>query len=111
MSEWIKTAKVGDKVQCVDDAIIHGYPGKEIRPCAGMVYTIREIIVDYPARSGAEFCPFIRLAEIVNSVLIYREGPCEAAFSFRRFRPVRPPDISIFTDMLKTAPVPVEEEA
>ena len=106
---WIQTAKVGDKVQCVDDAIAFGYPKKEARPTAGVVYTIREIIVDYPAKAEEKFAPFIRLVEIVNPLLEYREAWIEAAFSFRRFRPVRPTDISVFTDMLKTAPAPVEE--
>lgn len=114
MSEWIKTAKVGDKVQCVNTwSLTDGLGrGDEIGPVAGEIYTIREIGFLYPPMPET-LC--VRLCEIKNPERMYFHPRCgfsenwESAFGAFRFRPIRPTNISIFTDMLKTAPAPIEE--
>ena len=112
MCEWIKNAKVGDKVECVSTWDGITYYG-EVGPVAGSVYTIREIGIlnpDYPEMVT------VRLVELVNEAREYSltrlvgHASFEPSFDARRFRPVEPrkTDISIFTDMLKTADKPLE---
>lgn len=109
MSEWIKYAKVGDKVQCIwADWRIDQYQaaltyGIDL-PQKNEIYTVRSI--DETILGGLG----IRLMELVNPIVCYEDvGDAEQRFSPLCFRPV--PDISIFTDMLNAAPAPVEETA
>lgn len=117
MSEWIKTAKAGDKVVCVltwTDAEDRTGTRDEVGPVSGETYTIREIGFFHP--DHPEILA-IRLVEILNPVRKYRYGygenviVSECCFAAYRFRPVQPrqTDISIFTDMLKKADKPVKE--
>jgi hypothetical protein len=112
MCEWIKTAKVGDKVVCVRDDIDGGYPNREKRPLEGIVYTIREICEGYPSDIDGRGIA-IRLVEIVNPKIRYTEGLHEPAWSAHRFRPVTPrkTDISFAHDILRKATKPVTEDA
>jgi hypothetical protein len=92
-ADWIKTAKVGDKVVCVDptnDPFIKNVT-------KGRVYTIRGFIEWY-GEVG------FYLEELTNEMCLVG---VEWAYRSDRFRPVHPrkTDISIFTDMLKTEPV------
>jgi len=95
---WIKTANVGDKVVCIkDDWKNEWYPNT---PCAGPksgdVVTIADIV---PLRDTV----FLALFEDIQGDYYEADG----------FRPVQPrkTDISVFTDMLNTAPVKETEEA
>lgn len=98
-AEWIKTAKVGDKVTPIAEWPNTREHDNEILPKFGEVYTIRSIEIDADG-------PGIRLIEIVNQKQIYRDGAsllwCECNYAAAGFRPVEPrkTDISIFTGML-----------
>jgi len=114
-AEWIKTAKVGDKVVCVDDVnrTIRIDDGFVERPVSGVVYTIRDIVVG-KSSEGPDIG--FRLVEIVNQPHDYddlfdRKVFVEVSFKASRFRPIAPrkTDISIFTDMLKSVGKPVKE--
>lgn len=102
MAEWIKSAKVGDKVVCVEvgwsDAV------DEIVPEFGRVYTIRDIEVDWDG-------VFFKLSEIKNEPTWYSDGFFECVFEAENFRPVQPrqTDISIFTRLLNTTPADLVE--
>ena len=106
-ADWIKAAKVGDKVELVAD--VSGYIERAmsdgiILPSKNRAYTIREI------EPGTLTGVYFRFKELVN-------GACadgiEPSFYAGWFRPLnsRPTDISIFTDILKKASKPVEEHA
>jgi hypothetical protein len=107
MSEWIKTAKVGDKVVALSFTGSEGGYGDEILPIEGTVYTIRDIMF----HEGA-IC--FRLEEIRNDVRLYLvDGApcvCEITFKWSRFRPVQPrqTDISVFERLLNTVPSDLE---
>lgn len=109
MADWIKTAKVGDKVELVAD--LSAYTKKAASdgitlPSKGKVYTIREM------EDGTFFKPWIylRFKELVN-------GPCadgvEASFFSGWFRPVVTPitSIAVFEKLLQSAPAdqPMED--
>lgn len=106
--DWINTAKVGDKVTRIPgygaaaDKIGYGFQFAEF----GIVYTIREIYV-------WRGVPHILLEEVVNPICDVNGDELEPAFPAEAFRPVEPrkTDISIFTDILKKADKPVEEDA
>ena len=109
---WWKTAKVGDKLVCVNDISnafpIQGWPhiGDLCGLKSGCVYTIRRIGPDW--RDGS---PVIWVNEIIRPLLgCDRE---EGGFNVRRFRPleIRKTDISIFTEILNNAPVREVENA
>lgn len=96
MCDWIKTAKVGDRVVCIDaDDLSTCRPLK-----CGDVYVIREII-EWHGEFG------IFLEEIHNEANLWGEY----GYYARRFRPVTPrkTDIAIFERMLKVVGKPVEE--
>lgn len=106
---WIQTAKIGDKVVCVDDAPRPGRfwaPGR--KPVAGGIYTIAAIFVDEtgkdPGETLFEFSEIGRFHNKHGGRLGYRPA---------RFRPVttRKIDISWAHDILKKASKPVEETA
>jgi hypothetical protein len=105
--DWIKTAKVGDNVVCVDGAWSPRQRRAADRqglplPEEGGIYTIRTIGVVIPGRVH------VRLEELINPILDYAfKGPIEQAFDHVMFRPVQPrkTDISIFTRLLNTTPV------
>jgi hypothetical protein len=101
MSDWIKTAKVGDKVVCLKYTVFiannRGFRGFK----AGEFLTIREIRMLDASGNLPEPEPFLSFDE-------------RSEFHFghyRGFRPVTPrnTDISVFTDMLKGVREPVEE--
>lgn len=107
MADWIRTAKVGDKVQCIDDGAggeKHWDKGEEI--FCGQVYTIGGIFID------DEDCICLELIEVKRTELARIVwGGRRLGYLYSRFRPVEPrkTDITVFTDMLRT--VPVEEVA
>lgn len=78
----------GQKVVCIDDEdfILSGY-GDEQYPVAGQTYTVRDV-------TAVRSVPAIRVEEIVNDILEYKDGPrmtpyaWEQAFAARRFRPL-----------------------
>lgn len=98
---------VGMKVVCVDGNpgfVGHDrslLPGEQF-PIEGVVYTIREIGLLYPASVTRNV--LVRLNEIVLPAMRYLQvaRPYEGAFLASRFRPVqeRKTDISVFTAML-----------
>lgn len=113
--EWVKTAKVGDKVVHVGgrvrgrgradvsrgEAIKRG----AVLPNRGSVYTIRKINV-------CSHDTLILLNEIDNSHLIgVWGGTIEPGFSIYQFRPVQPrkTDISVFERLLHTVPAELED--
>lgn len=114
MSEWIRTAKVGDKVVAV--GIFKSRDGRNIslqeqralganRPSVGMVYTIRSIN-DW----GGDRI-LLLLSEIDNlHITGYRNSKMEPGWHYRGFRPVRKTDISVFTAMLDNVPAKVLED-
>lgn len=91
---------VGQKVVCVRDEWIT--LAGESTPKAGVIYTIRNI----EAADAGEDGVYLQLVEIVNAPRPYIDGHKESAFWSLGFRPVveRKTDISVFTEMLKTAP-------
>jgi hypothetical protein len=111
MSDWIKTAKVGDKVVCVDDAphAPHTVSGYTVLPEKGRVYTIRGIVVGH--QWLINYGDGVFLNEIVRPSG-GRTG-VEQPWNVTRFRPVQPrkTDISVFTALLKSTPThkPVRE--
>lgn len=100
--EWVKTAKVGNKVVCV--SIPTGQEQDEIFPTIGEVYTIRDVEV-------FEGEVFLRFMELRNPVKRYGNDYGECLFGSWRFRPVhcRLTDISVFTRLLNTVPSEMEE--
>lgn len=108
MSDWVKTAKVGDRVVCVDDQ----FPGNSFyaqtnTPAKGQTYTIRGI---FPVFHEDKEHICLRLMEIVNPERDYEIGVVEPGFLVRRFRPVEPrkTDISVLTVLLSSAPAELE---
>jgi hypothetical protein len=113
MGEWVKTAKVGDKVQCVRPELAETnveFIQTPVFPVVGKVYTIRQIAIGTVFKK-----PCLRLEEIADQWVEFqfegRRNLGDVMFSAVCFRPLqsRPADISVFRDMLKTAPAPVEE--
>ena len=109
MSDWIKTAKVGDKVVCQRLYEGGGY-GDEALPVIGETYTIRAFDVDGEV--------YLLLKEVKNSERSYLRvsGSCpvmnyEMSFHWTGFSPVEPreTDISWAHAILKKASKPVEE--
>lgn len=98
MTAWIMHAKPGDKVQCIRDAWEWNGVATDpaYNPRQGEIYTIASI--------DADCCGvFFMLEEAISGDWYEWVG----------FRPLqsRSSDISIFTNMLKSAPAPVEEVA
>lgn len=81
------TFHVNQKVVCVETWNLNGEGhGHEIGPVKGVIYTIKEIGVGLSPR-----CPdttAVRLIEIVNPAVAYREGVYEPSFKATRFRPL-----------------------
>ena len=110
--DWIKTAKVGDQVECIIAGVLackgyrfffferHREFGSNL--VKGKIYTITSIGIETEVVTPAT-------AIKVNGAAF--DGFPEIGFPVRWFRPVihRPTSISIFTDMLKTAPAPIGE--
>jgi hypothetical protein len=98
MSDWIKTAKVGDDVVCTKldawFAVTEGRDNEGIFPEYGEIYVIGFI-------DAIEDKVFLGLVGI------------DGWYWSEHFRPVekRPTDISSLTALLKSAPAPVEEMA
>lgn len=97
--EWIKAAKVGDKVVCcIGDGVVRCKPLD-----VNSIYTVREI-AEWKGTIG------VRLAEVRNAL-----DPFDFEYSYlpSRFRPVQPrkTDINMFTDILKKASNPIKETA
>jgi len=115
-AEWIKAAKVGDRVVAVDMDRYEpkGYVLLEpvVAPETGKIYTIRSITIGV---LGGVVC--FKVHEIADQkvrVLINGEERIgDVVFDAVGFRPVQPrkTSISIFTDILKKASKPVEEHA
>lgn len=78
----------GQSVICIDDSEfgVTGY-GFEEMPVAGRTYTVRDV-------TAVRGTPAIRVEEIRNDVLAYKDGPhqtpydWEQAFAAWRFRPL-----------------------
>lgn len=104
---WIKTAKVGDKVQCLYGAwkIEEMERGLISVPQANSIYTIRTID---PGEDGGIY---LRFMEIINPELNYLECLSEVRFTAEKFRPLqtRPTSIAVFERLLNTAPAQLEE--
>lgn len=112
MAEWIRNAKVGDKVVFVvpfgRSHSLQAFTRGDVLPVEGEVYTIREITL--PDLDGMVF---LKLEEIQNPVVDdddpLRQG--EALFNAARFRPVQldRQDISVFKRLLNTTPADLVE--
>lgn len=87
--------RVGQKVVCIKKDTWNNIKHNETCPRFGEVLTVRCIDHDF---EGA----WLRFEEIVNPLIEYSCGLCEAHFRSDRFRPVieRKTDISIFQEML-----------
>jgi hypothetical protein len=98
MNGWIKTAKVGDEIVCIDDSV--DYTGQQTGLKNGKIYKIEAII---PHELDKTF-------GVVVEVKSWH--PAGGAWHPRRFRPVerRSTDISSFTKLLNTAPAEVREK-
>ena len=92
--------KVGQRVECVDDdpATYGSFRWNEDAVCVGQVYTVRRCFVH-------EGLPTLWLDEIKRSEIARLIHGADVGYAASRFRPVT--DISIFTNMLNQAPVPV----
>lgn len=105
MSEYCPFV-VGEKVVCVRLGG-RGY-GCEVKPVVGGVYTVRELI---SLNGEAQ----IRLVEIVNDVLHYKEGRIEAAWAAYRFRPLverkTEAGMAVLRSILTNAPSRISEDA
>lgn len=113
---WIKSAKVGDKVVCVDAAernpVVHFnlLPGMDgLRE--GAIYTVRSMYFDPLWRKV-----LLRVEEIERlpfGYVAFTGEEFETGFDPMRFRLIasKATDITIFTDMLKPVNQPVEEHA
>lgn len=100
--EWVRKAKVGDKVVCVcDGSDLPCVPFGDAVPVAGEIYTIREIEVGL--EDGEVYLMF---QEIRNDPRWCLDGFGEVCFHNEDSRPVEPrkTDISVFTQLLHTAP-------
>lgn len=110
-AEWIKTAKIGDKVVCIDDQPLAS--GLDTGLVKGDVYTIINIVFDKGRLPNGIVCDHyaIGLQEVLHPKP-KRRGGCFGAF---RFRPVHPrkTDIAWAYELLRPAPAdqPVKEEA
>ena len=97
---------VGQMVVCVDDTplTLGGIQCTLDGLTRDRVYTVRETGLYCPHGTGQ---PCIRVAEIYRET---RYGIVDCPYAARRFRPVteRQTDISIFTDMLTSAPKEIE---
>jgi hypothetical protein len=108
MAEWIKTAKVGDKVVCVNN--VPREPGTvfddEERPVIGKVYTIRAMWVDTDGDIVMDF------EELRRSQDTHDEYGCYCGYAAYRFRPVTPrmTDIAWAHAILRKATKPVKEQ-
>lgn len=98
--DWIRTAKIGDKVVCVDDSEGRvDIASIKYRLKIGAVYTLSEITMQFSE-------PAVSVDEIPSQYLghdgFYYTGYMAAA----RFRPVEPrkTSIEVFTNLLITAP-------
>jgi hypothetical protein len=108
---------VGQKVVCINDDYEHpNWKYIPNRPKKGDIYTIRGI-VDFCYKSSRESPPLTRealyLYEVVNQSLPFGGGPDrEYAFESGRFKPLleKKTDISIFTAMLSTQSVKLDEQ-
>lgn len=111
---WIQRAKVGDKIVCVklDVDALEGVVLLEqpTDPEIGVVYTISKIIIGEIEKKvciALKELPEQRISFVWNGVV------CNGIVHFdpNCFRPVQPrdTDISVFTDMLDTAPAKVGE--
>ena len=96
MSEWIKTAKIGDKVVCIDRDWVNVYGLPSPSPEFGAVFTIADIV-------AVKHEVYLFFVEIEG-------GWGYEAIGFRPVEP-RKTDIRVFTDMLKTVGKPVTEDA
>lgn len=114
MSEWVKTAKVGDKVMCIkDDPRTDRSDSARITfPVKGRVYTIRQVLVGL---IKGDPVPAFLLDEITHPMAEYKTPDgvrlAEICFDARRFGPIqmRQTDISIFQRLLHTAPSELED--
>jgi hypothetical protein len=103
-AEWIRTAKVGDKVWCVDATWDELRDQRRSPLVHGAVYTIlslgmgRGVFHDGTVSEDIA----VELVEVKNPADKRKDG--HPGFYWKRFRPVRPTSIDIFTDMLKTTP-------
>ena len=91
----------GDLVLCVDDSKFHPGYGERL-PRRGVVYTIREVALEYP--------DCIRLEEIRNPPYRYIQGYAECTFRCIHFRPIDSDQLSIFRKHLTDIPAPREAE-
>jgi hypothetical protein len=94
---------VGQQVVCVDDDYTN-HPAWVVvpnRPVRGSVYTIREVC-EVTYETGPDIG--LRLIEVVNAPICWRDGVAEHAFHRQRFRPLRKTSIEVFERMLIKAP-------
>lgn len=102
-ADWIKTAKVGDRVVCIDATV--SVSGRLVLDClsVGAIYTISSLEENHDGIAvDLKECPYPFRDPIPGYLF-------EIGYRASRFRPVQPrkTDITIFTDMLK----PVSEPA
>lgn len=107
MSSWIKTAKAGDKVCCVNDNPHPFTWDQEEAPKIGAVYTISDIWIE----EGLTAFDLVEIKRSDRSRKHWSMFGLRVGYSAHRFRPVQPrkTDISIFTRILNTAPSEHEE--
>lgn len=107
--DWIKTAKVGDRVVCIDgewpETALDNSETRYESLRAHRIPMVNEVLTISGIRGGKSWAT----AHIVW--LYFEEIGDEFGFISDQFRPLndRPTDISIFTDILKKASKPIEE--
>lgn len=109
--------KPGDLVVCVDAPPRMQGPnwdsGRLVAPTDWAVYTVREVIPDYvfgATVADVVVAPGLRLAEIVNPVLPWKNGTTsEAAWSIHRFRPVSRKSTELFRSLVENPKLPVRD--
>jgi hypothetical protein len=114
MSDWIKTANVGDRVVCVKDNwghLMYGGTATNLpyrQPMINEVLTISDIVPPENIAFGRKAFAFA-FAEIERTQV---DDPIsiDVVWAAENFRPLndRPTSIEVFTDMLKTTDKPLE---
>jgi hypothetical protein len=104
MSDWIKNAKPGQQIVCID---ADGSCGtlEERR-----IYTISDVVETYGCGTSRNISQWTD----IDVRLIETSPPVDLdGFHPRRFRPLQPrqTDISALTALLNFAPAPIEEDA
>ena len=102
--DWVRNAKVGDKIVCVRDCDYTALENIMTVPSIGRIYTLRDIFpLDHPALPDlVRGSTFFRFIEINNTEMPSMVGLIEPFFLSADFKPLQTckTDISVFKEIL-----------